>query len=146
MVLRAGQRIWAIYRVLEQVPVAALGGSTSPPTTAGVLGLSAAPLTPTVEPLLPPVPGILPGDAARGQHARSRRVLRPVDRPNPAGQRSPDRFLPSSPSGIWRRTSNPPMSAILPYSGLQHLREWPAEELNRKPGKPTKVIVRNVPR
>ena len=64
-------------------------------------------------------------------------------RPDPAGQRSARSSLPSSPSASWPRTSNPPDVGNLPYSGLQHLRDC-LRELNRKPGKPTKVTVRNV--
>ena len=132
----------AIYRVLEHVPVAALGRLHLATHDGRVLGLDASAARADGRPLLPPLPGVLPGDAARRQHARPGRILRPADRPSPAGQRSADRLCRTHPrqAGDGLESSD---VGNLPYSGLQHLREC-LRELNRKPGKPTKVTVRNV--
>ncbi len=132
----------AIYRVLEHVPVAALGQLHLVTHDGRVLALNSAPVTSTVDrcfhlyqefcPVTPRVVSTLdPAEFC----ARLTDATQPVNVPRIAfaeltlGRLATD--IDSSDVGN------------LPYSGLQHLREC-LRELNRKPGKPTKVTVRNV--
>jgi hypothetical protein len=132
----------AIYRVLEQVPVAALGRLHLATHDGRVLGLSAAPLTPTVDrcfhlyqefcPVTPRVVSTLdPAEFC----ARLTDQTQPVSVPRIV-------FAELTLGNLATDIESPDVGN-LPYSGLQHLREC-LRELNRKPGKPTKVIVRNV--
>jgi hypothetical protein len=132
----------AIYRVLEYVPVTALGRLHLVTHDGRVLSLSSAALAPTVDrcfhlyqefcPVTPRVVSTL--DAAEFC-ARLTDPTQPVTVPKIAfaelalGKLATD--IESTEVGN------------LPYSGLQHLRDC-LRELNRKPGKPTKVTVRNV--
>ncbi len=132
----------AIYRVLEHVPVAALGQLHLVTHDGRVLALNSAPMAPTVDrcfhlyqefcPVTPRVVSTLdPAEFC----ARLTDATQPVNVPRivfaelTLGKLATD--IDSTDVGN------------LPYSGLQHLREC-LRELNRKPGKPTKVTVRNV--
>jgi len=132
----------AIYRVLEHVPVAVLGRLHLATHDGRVLGLASAPLAPTVDrcfhlyqefcPVTPRVVSTL--DAAEfcarlTDQTQPVSVARIVFAELTLGKLATD--IESTDVGN------------LPYSGLQHLREC-LRELNRKPGKPTKVTVRNV--
>jgi hypothetical protein len=132
----------AIYRVLEHVPVAALGRLYLATHDGRVLGLTAAPRVPTVDrcfhlyqefcPVTPRVVSTLdPAEFCSRLTDNSQPVSVPriVFAELTLGKLATE--LESSDVGN------------LPYPGLQHLREC-LRELNRKPGKPTKVTVRNV--
>jgi len=131
----------AIYRVLEHVPVAALGRLHLSTHDGRVMGLSAAPLTPTenrcfhlYQEFCPVTPRVVSTLDPAEFCARLTDQTQPVSVPRivfaelTLGELALD--IESSDVGN------------LPYSGLQHLREC-LRELNRKPGKPTKVTVRN---
>ncbi len=132
----------AIYRVLEHVPVAALGQLHLATHDGRVLSLSAAPVPPTVDrcfhlfqEFCPVTPRVVSTLNATEFCARLTDPSLPVNVPKivfaelSLGKLATD--LDSTDVGN------------LPYSGLQHLREC-LRELTRKPGKPTKVTVRNV--
>jgi hypothetical protein len=132
----------AIYRVLEHVPVAALGQLHLVTHDGRVLALNSAPLAPTVDrcfhlyqEFCPVTPRVVSTLDPTEFCARLTETTQPVSVPRivfaelALGKLATD--LESSDVGN------------LPYSGLQHLREC-LRELNRKPGKPTKMTVRNV--
>ncbi len=132
----------AIYRVLEHVPVAALGQLHLATHDGRVLSLNAAPVPPTVDrcfhlyqefcPVTPRVVSTL--DAAEFC-ARLTDATQPVNVPK----------IVFAELTLGKLATDIETTDVgnLPYSGLQHLREC-LRELNRKPGKPTKVTVRNV--
>jgi len=132
----------AIYRVLEHVPVAALGALHLVTHDGRVLGLNAAPVPPTVDrcfhlyqefcPVTPRVVSTL--DAAEFC-ARLTDPAQPVNVPK----------IVFAELALGKMATDIDTTDVgnLPYSGLQHLREC-LRELTRKPGKPTKVTVRNV--
>lgn len=132
----------AIYRVLEHVPVAALGQLHLVTHDGRVLALNSAPLAPTVDrcfhlyqefcPVTPRVVSTLdPAEFC----ARLTDATQPVNVPRIV--------FAELTLGRLATDIDSPDVGNLPYSGLQHLREC-LRELNRKPGKPTKVTVRNV--
>jgi hypothetical protein len=132
----------AVYRVLENMPVPALGALHLVTHDGRVLGLEAAPLTAAVDrcyhlyqefcPVTPRVVSTL--DAAEFC-ARLTDPSQPVNVPKivfaelTLGELAHD--LESHHVGN------------LPYAGLPHLRDC-LRELNLKPGKPTKVTIRTV--
>jgi hypothetical protein len=132
----------AIYRVLENVPVAALGQFHLATHDGRVLSLNPAAVPPTVDrcfhlyqefcPVTPRVVSTL--DAAEFC-ARLTDPTQPVHVPKIV-------FAELSLGRLATDLDSPDVGN-LPYSGLQHLREC-LRELTRKPGKPTKVTVRNV--
>jgi hypothetical protein len=132
----------AIYRVIEHVPVAALGQLHLVTHDGRVLALNSAPLAPTVDrcfhlyqefcPVTPRVVSTLdPAEFC----ARLSDATQPVNVPR----------IVFAELTLGKLATNIESTEVgnLPYSGLQHLREC-LRELNRKPGKPTKVTVRNV--
>lgn len=132
----------AIYRVLEFVPVAALGRLYLVTHDGRVLGLDSASLPPTVDrcfhlyqefcPVTPRVVSTLdPAEFC----ARLTDASQPVNVPKIA-------FAELTLGKLAYAVDSQDIGN-LPYSGLQHLRDC-LRELNRKPGKPTKVTVRNV--
>ncbi len=132
----------AIYRVLEHVPVAALGQLHLATHDGRVLSLGAAPAPMTVDrcfhlyqefcPVTPRVVSSLdPTEFC--EHLTD--PAQPVNVPKIA-------FAELS-LGKLALDVDTKEVGNLPYSGLQHLREC-LRELTRKPGKPTKVTVRNV--
>ena len=132
----------SIYRVLEHVPVAALGQLHLATHDGRVLSLGAAPVPATVDrcfllyqefcPVTPRVVSTL--DAAEFC-ARLTDATQPVNVPR----------IVFAELSLGKLATDIETTDVgnLPYSGLQHLREC-LRELNRKPGKPTKVTVRNV--
>ena len=132
----------AIYRVLEHVPVAALGQLHLVTHDGRVLALNSAPVAPTVDRCFHLYQEFCPVTP---------RVVSTLD-PAEFCARLTDATLPVSVPRIvfaeltlGRLATDIETAEVgnLPYSGLQHLREC-LRELNRKPGKPTKVTVRNV--
>ena len=132
----------SIYRVLEHVPMAALGQLHLATHDGRVLSLGAAPLPQTVDrcfhmyqEFCPVTPRVVSSLDPAEFCARLTDPAQPVTVPKIAfaelslGQLAGD--IDSKDVGN------------LPYSGIQHLREC-LRELTRKPGKPTKVTVRNV--
>jgi hypothetical protein len=132
----------AIYRVLEHVPVAALGRLHLATHDGRVLSLEAAAYTAPVDrsfhlyqefcPVTPRVVSTL--DPAEF-------CLRLTDPTVPVYV--PKIVFAELALGKLAQDIESTDVGNLPYSGLQHLRDC-LRELNRKPGKPTKVTVRNV--
>jgi hypothetical protein len=132
----------AIYRVLEQVPVAALGRIYLVTHDGRVLGLDAAPLKPTADrcfhlyqefcPVTPRVVSTLdPAEFC----TRLTDPAQPVTVPKIV-------FAELSLGALAHEIDSPAVGN-LPYANLPHLRDC-LRELNQKPGKPTKVTIRNV--
>ena len=132
----------AIYRVLENVPVAALGQLHLATHDGRVLSLSAAPVPPTVDrcfhlfqEFCPVTPRVVSTLNATEFCDRLTDPSLPVNVPK----------IVFAELSLGKLATDLDLTDVgnLPYSGLQHLREC-LRELNRKPGKPTKVTVRNV--
>jgi hypothetical protein len=132
----------AIYRVLEHVPVAALGRMHLVTHDGRVLRLSSAPLVPTTDrcfhlyqefcPVTPRVVSTLdPAEFC----ARLTDPTQPVN--------VPKIVFAELTLGQLAHEIESPAVGNLPYASLVHLRDC-LRELNQKPGKPTKVTVRNV--
>ena len=132
----------AIYRVLEHVPVAALGRLYLATHDGRVLGLTAAPRVPTVDRCFHLYQEFCPVTP---------RVVSSLDPAEFCARLTDDSQPVSVPRIVFAELTLGKLAADLdssdvgnlPYPGLQHLREC-LRELNRKPGKPTKVTVRNV--
>jgi len=132
----------AIYRVLEQIPVSALGRLHLVTHDGRVLGLDTAPLAPTADrcfhlyqefcPVTPRVVSTLdPAEFC----ARLTDPGQPVTVPKIV-------FAELS-LGALAHDIDSPAVGNLPYANLPHLRDC-LRELNQKPGKPTKVTIRYV--
>ncbi len=132
----------SIYRVLEHVPVSALGPIHLVTHDGRVLGLSSAPLPVSVDrcfhlyqefcPVTPRVVSTLdPAEFC----ARLTDATQPVN--------VPKIVFSELTLGQLAHDIDSPSVGNLPYAGLPHLRDC-LRELNLKPGKPTKVTVRNV--
>ena len=132
----------AIYRVLEHVPVAALGAIHLVTHDGRVLGLNAAPVPATPDrcfhlyqefcPVTPRVVSTLdPAEFC----ARLTDPSQPVT--------VPKIVFSELTLGELAHDIDSQNVGNLPYAGLPHLRDC-LRELHQKPGKPTKVTVRNV--
>jgi hypothetical protein len=132
----------SIYRVLEHVPVAALGRMYLVTHDGRVLSLNTAPLAPTVDrcfhlyqefcPVTPRVVSTLdPAEFC----ARLTDPAQPVTVPKIV-------FAELSLGALAHDLDSQDVGN-LPYASLPHLRDT-LRELHQKPGKPTKVTVRNV--
>jgi hypothetical protein len=132
----------AVYRVLEHVPVAALGQLYLVTHDGRVLALKSAPLAPSVDrcfhlyqEFCPVTPRVVSTLDPTEFCARLTDSAQPVNVPR----------IVFAELTLGKLATNLESSDVgnLPYSGLQHLREC-LRELNQKPGKPTKMTIRNV--
>ena len=132
----------AIYRVLEHVPVAVLGRLHLATHDGRVLSLESAAYTAPTDRCFHLYQEFCPVTP---------RVVSTLD-PAEFCQRLTDPAVPVNvPKIVFAELALGKLATDLesadvgnlPYSGLQHLRDC-LRELNRKPGKPTKVTVRNV--
>ena len=131
-----------IYRILEHVPMTALGRLSLVTSDGRVLGLEQAPLPPQGDRCFHLYQEFCPVNAAGRELTRPAGVLRPLHRPQGGRQRPEGRVR-----RVHARRPRPRSEASdvgnLPYSDIAHLRDC-LRELRGKPGKPTKVTVRAV--
>ena len=104
----------AIYRVLEHVPIAALGQLHLATHDGRVLSLGAAPIPQTVDRCFHLYQEFCPVTPARRQLAGSGGILRAPHRSGPAGHRAEDRLRRAVPRHSWPTTSIRRTSATCP--------------------------------